>query len=397
MRSLPDTYQMCEVTSLRACSVKVAPNRLEMDEAEEGSTEERSLSPPGSFKKMQSSLRESVATAASRLLHSNGLLHSKDQPQKKSMSVPESMTKKKRRSVIDLPNRLSFYSFEEKKRREAELEEQKAARPRFKRSGTLARFTDSTAHLFFKKGTVPRSASAAAAIAKRLKHEKLGWRERAFLILEEPSSSTTAQILSIAVRLATLLAMLSSILESIPDFVDRTGRQPFLAANVRKGSARSTAHPTPRSSLASNAATKIPSHYLIMPAIWTQFDLLLQIHVRQVVFFLLFTVEAFIRVVAYIPFHMCYRDPFIWLDILTVVPFLIRLLSTAFRGDPLITDNLSQGQRVLEALGSIRLLKLCRYDEGASLLARAIFRSMGQLYVSHLSRHSAVCSALACN
>ena len=125
MRSLPDTYQMCEVTSLRACSVKVAPNRLEMDEAEEGSTEERSLSPPGSFKKMQSSLRESVATAASRLLHSNGLLHSKDQPQKKSMSVPESMTKKKRRSVIDLPNRLSFYSFEEKKRREAELEEQR--------------------------------------------------------------------------------------------------------------------------------------------------------------------------------------------------------------------------------------------------------------------------------
>ena len=45
----------------------------------------------------------------------------------------------------------------------------------------------------------------------------------------------------------------------------------------------------------------------------------------------------------------------------------------------MLTTDISQGQRVLEAFGSIRLLKLCRYDEGAALLMRALSRSVAQV------------------
>ena len=55
--------------------------------------------------------------------------------------------------------------------------------------------------------------------------------------------------------------------------------------------------------------------------------------------------------------------------------------------DSLLSDNyLSKAGagitiRVLEALASLRLLKLCRYYEGASLLAMAVGKSLKQLSV----------------
>jgi len=70
-------------------------------------------------------------------------------------------------------------------------------------------------------------------------------------------------------------------------------------------------------------------------------------------------------------------DGFIWLELITIVPFVVRLATHG--GD--VTPVLPKAQRVLESLSSLRLLKLCRYYEGAGLLARAFYRSAEQLAV----------------
>lgn len=197
--------------------------------------------------------------------------------------------------------------------------------------GSRASMVGAAARLFAPSGSQPRSAAAANLIAKRIRGHgfELSRRERLFLLLEEPSSSAHAHAFSMLVRVATLLATMSDVLESIPWVVARTGHAPWLAANVT--------------------------------------------------FFSLFIVEACARVTCYVPFKRVHRDPFIWLDILTVIPFLCRLLTAAALGTDI--SEASWGLHVFEAFGSIRLLKLCRYDEGAALLARAVSRSMAQLYV----------------
>ena len=47
----------------------------------------------------------------------------------------------------------------------------------------------------------------------------------------------------------------------------------------------------------------------------------------------------------------------------------------------LAKEGAGMGIRVFEAISSVRLLKLCRYYEGASLLITAIRKSLVQLYV----------------
>lgn len=258
--------------------------------------------------------------------------------------------------------RLRLYSHEARAQREAQKRLTKSGHRQSRRSVVL-----DAARMFPRTGALPRSATAASLIARRIRGDKLTMRETLFLVLEEPASGSAATIVSYIVRLATLLATASSVLESIPSLIDSTGNEPWLLANA--------------------------------------------------VFFSLFTLEACARVACYVPFEGVLADAFIWLDILTVVPFLVRLVVTAAAGGSLLDVPQSQrcacahaqahvhlhaylhvhihvhvdvhGDvpdvhapgfcRVLEAFGSIRLLKLCRYDEGASLLFRAMTRSMAQL------------------
>ena len=175
-------------------------------------------------------------------------------------------------------------------------------------------------------GTNPRSATAASLLARRIRHQKLTLRETVFLLVEEPESSLGALFFSILVRTTTLLATAAATFESLEAVNGHIGSLPFLVI-----------------AYACNA------------------------------FFLL---EAVMRVGCYMPFRDLFRDPFIYLDVLTVVPFLVRL---ATHGTSLA--RIAQGQKVLEACGSIRMLKLCRYYEGASLLARAFSRSFEALVV----------------
>ena len=81
-----------------------------------------------------------------------------------------------------------------------------------------------------------------------------------------------------------------------------------------------------------------------------------------------FTAEAVLRIACYIPLRRVFLDPFIWLDCLTPLPFLIQTV-------------LRVQLPIMEAWSSIRLLKLCRYFESSALLAKAFQRSIDQLLV----------------
>ena len=84
---------------------------------------------------------------------------------------------------------------------------------------------------------------------------------------------------------------------------------------------------------------------------------------------------------------MCYQpsprhsasDPFIWLDVLTVIPFLVALGTYLPSG--VAASSSTKAQRVFEAFAQFRLIKLCRYYEGASILARAMSKSFSALIV----------------
>ena len=175
-------------------------------------------------------------------------------------------------------------------------------------------------------GTNPRSAMAASLMARRIRHQTLTLRETIFLLVEEPESSLGALFFSILVRTTTLTATAAATFESLDAVSDLIGSLPFF----------------------------------ILAYVCNAFFLL----------------EAAMRVGCYMPFRDLFRDPFIYLDLLTVVPFVVRL---ATHGTSL--ERIAQGQKVLEACGSIRMLKLCRYYEGASLLARAFSRSFEALVV----------------
>jgi hypothetical protein len=98
-----------------------------------------------------------------------------------------------------------------------------------------------------------------------------------------------------------------------------------------------------------------------------------------------FTFEALARFIAYYPLRECTRDVFFFIDLLTNLPFWLRLLvhpKTLMDPDSyLATIERNQAVRVCEALASLRLLKLSRYYDGAALLARAITDALQQLFV----------------
>ena len=179
---------------------------------------------------------------------------------------------------------------------------------------------------FSSSGVRPRTTMAAQLIAQRIRGKKpLTRREKLFLILDEPTSSALAHFFSLMVTTVTLVATFASTVETV--------RNPnnFLGALNRLTSGGS-----------------------------------LFFGIRYTCGFF-FVTEAVMRVACYIPLRRVFLDPFIWLDCLTPLPFIFGLF---FGRLP-----------VLEAWGSIRLFKLCRYYEGAGLLSKAFRSSMEQLGV----------------
>ena len=78
------------------------------------------------------------------------------------------------------------------------------------------------------------------------------------------------------------------------------------------------------------------------------------------------------------------KNTYVLLDVITVLPLYLRLF---LYPDSMKAQNyLSKAGagitiRIFEAFGAFRILKLCRYYEGASLLAMAVGKSLKQLYV----------------
>ena len=101
-------------------------------------------------------------------------------------------------------------------------------------------------------------------------------------------------------------------------------------------------------------------------------------------FNVVFSFEAGLRFVSYYPLSSGGRDPILYLDVLTVLPFWLRLLVHPSSMTPdgyLDVSRRGMTIRVLEAFSSLRLLKLCRYYDGATLLVHAISHSLQQLFV----------------
>ena len=174
-----------------------------------------------------------------------------------------------------------------------------------------------------------RSRAAAALIGLRVRGQQLSLRQQIFLVLEEPFSSLSAYIVSIVIRATLVLAAATSTCETVEALTDHTGTTPWLIASV-----------------ALNA---------------------------------ILTLEAVVRVMCYEPSRVAaLRDAFVWLDVICILPLWVRFLVF-----PQLTSlpRSAGAMRVFVALASVRLLKLCRYYEGAALLALALHRSIEQLHV----------------
>ena len=110
------------------------------------------------------------------------------------------------------------------------------------------------------------------------------------------------------------------------------------------------------------------------PAVWLY---------TKLIFNCIFTVEALLRIMTFTPFHAVHKSLFVWLDLLTVAPLWIRfaVLPQSMTVAEYLNKMGGITIRGIEALAAFRIFKLCRYFEGASILAISVGRAMSQLLV----------------
>ena len=181
---------------------------------------------------------------------------------------------------------------------------------------------------------VVQSTYSAELVAKEARGERLSARQRLFLLLNEPGSSAGALRLSRLMWLLMIAYAACIITQSIVWVTERSGGMPWLCCNI--------------------------------------------------IFNVLYTVEAILRFAAYPTACESFKDPFFLLDLTTVIPFWLRLLIYPNSMTPdgyIITIERGMPMRVLEGFSSLRLLKMCRYYDGAALLARALSNALLQLGV----------------
>ena len=185
-------------------------------------------------------------------------------------------------------------------------------------------------------GIQVHTTEAGDIVAKLIQGKKITFRERMFLVMTEPSTGTAAKLVAIATWVIVGSEMIASIIETLSYVNESTGDRPWLYAKIG--------------------------------------------------FNFFFNVESFIRIWSFFPREEAWKDPFTWLDVLTLIPFYVRV---GFYPDTLFdatSASLSQAgrplrMRLLEACQSFRMLKLCRYYEGAQLLNRAVAAAAVQLLV----------------
>ena len=179
-----------------------------------------------------------------------------------------------------------------------------------------------------------RHATAAELIAAQARGTRLTRRQRVYLLLNEPVSSKQAMWLGRGMWLMLFLYAASTTCQTIVTVTEATTASPFI--------------------------------------------------VLRYFFNVIFSLEAFARICSYQPMKAALKDPFVWIDVATVLPFWLRLMAlpnTVTPGTYLVYDLDHQGMRVLEAVSTVRLLKLCRYYDGAGLLYKAAKKALQQLFV----------------
>ena len=172
-----------------------------------------------------------------------------------------------------------------------------------RRMSTFARMSRSMSKIkapipkFFRKGVVAVSSDAAGEIVARMaQNQPVSFRERLFLVMTEPSTG----------RVAKLVATFSWLVV-----------------------------------LADGAATILETEAAITEATGTMFWVYYKFAINFA-----FTVEAIVRFSCFIPLAEAWRQPFTWLDLLTLIPFYIRI---GFFWDTVApgTASLSQARRRL--------------------------------------------------
>ena len=244
-----------------------------------------------------------------------------------------------------------------------------------RRMSTLARMSRSMSKIkapipkFFRKGVVAVSSDAAGEIVARMaQNQPVSFRERLFLIMTEPSTGRVAKLVATTAWLIVLADGAATILETEAAITEATGTM-----------------------------------------FWVYYKFAINFA---------FTVEAIIRFYSFIPLAEAWRQPFTWLDLLTLIPFYVRI---GFFWDTVApgTASLSQARRrppppppppsppphppppaplpqadrpfeirILESFNSLRMFKLIRYYEGAQILVKAVVAAAGQVTrCCHRHRH----------
>lgn len=241
------------------------------------------------------------------------------------------------------------------------------------------RMSSATRTLMPASGLRPRTKVAAQLLVKRLRGGRLGLRARTFLLLEEPSSAPSAQILAVALRVLTLLSVAVAALGSVEWLTERTGTEPWLllglACNglfVLEAAARISCYmPGPRNSLLDPFVWLVRLLCMPRPPSSARGQHACQDGCPVC------RVRASAGE-AHVALDSTRALPFATQDALTVAPFLVSLATYVRLGDLAAT---ARWQRVFEAFAHFRLLKLCRYHESAAVLARALSRSAQALFV----------------
>ena len=170
-----------------------------------------------------------------------------------------------------------------------------------------------------------QTEGAAELMAARARGVRLSQRQKLFLLLHEPTSGVKSRYVGRAMWVVLMTYALATVIETLRWVTDAVGALPFL--------------------------------------------------ILRIIIEVLLAIDACLRIGTYTPMESAHRDPYIWLNIITTIPFFLRLTlepHTLAPGTYLLPEERSFLLRLLEAIATFRLLKLTRYYEGARLLVKAV-------------------------
>ena len=133
-----------------------------------------------------------------------------------------------------------------------------------------------TTLLWLTAGGGARASDTVGALLARRDHmnQRLSFREMVYLLLADPSSGPLARAFGVLMWIVITLSCFCFMYETMRWVTDLTGPLPWLYAKMT--------------------------------------------------FQIFYTAEACARLLSFVPFRQAYKDAFVWLDVLTAIPFWMR-------------------------------------------------------------------------